>query len=289
MASKQFYHDIDLVAVGQLINARLQNVDNAGMAALAATLGAGNTGLVVYNTEQSQQFNWDGTKFDPVQVDVAGDIVFKGVVDATAGVETQTVAVNGYQYVVTVGGVVPTPLTIGAASVAVVGDTNADGAIDVEAGDILLFVDVAGTGADVAGTQSTVADTLYVIQRNTEQATDVAIGSARLATQAEATAGVVDNAIVTPETMGGALVANKYVKQYYGTVDLTANTPANIAHGLNLTNPAAFMIDTLDSTGKQFHLEVNAVDSNTVSVTSLLDLTGVQVTIQGASTVYPGV
>ena len=131
MSAKQFYHDIDLVGISQLVNARLQNVTNAQMTALAATLTAANTGLVVFNTDQNQQFNWSGSKFDPVAVDLAGDVIFRGVVDATKPLTGQVDNVSGYQYVVGVAGTIPSSLTLAGGAVTVFGDTNLDGLVDV--------------------------------------------------------------------------------------------------------------------------------------------------------------
>lgn len=63
MSTKQYYHNIDLVKVGQLVNARFQNVTNSEMAQLASELTDQNKGLTVYNTDLSIQLIWDGTQF----------------------------------------------------------------------------------------------------------------------------------------------------------------------------------------------------------------------------------
>lgn len=65
MVSKQFYQDIDMVNIGQLIGARHQNVNNADMTAMVTLLGSNNKGLVVWNTDQNKEFVWDGTSFIP--------------------------------------------------------------------------------------------------------------------------------------------------------------------------------------------------------------------------------
>ena len=65
MVSKQFYQDIDMVNIGQLIGARHQNVNNADMIAMVTLLGSNNKGLVVWNTDQNKEFVWDGTSFIP--------------------------------------------------------------------------------------------------------------------------------------------------------------------------------------------------------------------------------
>ena len=65
MVSKQFYQDIDMVNIGQLIGTRHQNVNNADMTAMVTLLGSNNKGLVVWNTDQNKEFVWDGTSFIP--------------------------------------------------------------------------------------------------------------------------------------------------------------------------------------------------------------------------------
>ena len=65
MVSKQFYQDIDMVNIGQLIGARHQNVNNADMTAMVTLLGSNNKGLVVWNTDQNKEFVWNGTSFIP--------------------------------------------------------------------------------------------------------------------------------------------------------------------------------------------------------------------------------
>ena len=283
MSAKQFYHDIDLVGISQLVNARLQNVTNAQMTALAATLTAANTGLVVFNTDQNQQFNWSGSKFDPVAVDLAGDVIFRGVVDATKPLTGQVDNVSGYQYVVGVAGTIPSSLTLAGGAVTVFGDTNLDGVVSVESGDVLLFA--GSNGADVDKTQSGRADSLYVIQRNSEQATEAALGSVRLATQNDVNLGADMVKAITPATLAGAVVANRYTRQYFGTVNIAANTPFTVMHNLSLTDRDAFQINTMLG-NSQISLDIDSVDANSLTLTSVVPLTGVKVTIAGASTVF---
>lgn len=63
MAVKEFFHDIDLVKVGQLANARKQNLTTVQRNALAATLGPENEGLFVWDTTEKRGYTWDGTAF----------------------------------------------------------------------------------------------------------------------------------------------------------------------------------------------------------------------------------
>lgn len=286
MSTKQFFHNIDLLNVGQLIGARYQNVSDSEMATLAGSLNTSNTGLVVYNTDQNQQFNWNGSKFDPIQIDLAGDIIFKGVVDASApsstSIESQTNDVAGYQYIISTAGTIPTTLSYNGNVVAVVGDTNSDGVIDVDVGDVLLFVDETGAGADVDGTQSGRANKVYILQRNSEYANETAAGNIRLATQQEVNDGVVDDEAVTPSTLQGKLDSQFYVRQFITTVNLPALTPVTINHNLNLLNKESFTFNAMND-GSQISLDVDSINVNSITVTSFLPLTNVAITVQGAS------
>ena len=255
MAIKEFYHDIDLVKVGQLVNARLQNVTSTELTALAATLGADNKGLTVYNTTDGRIYVWDGVAFDPLQIDVAGDLMFKGVVDASTSLDGQVEKISGYQYVVgTAGTLTATGVTF---------EPNAE----AEVGDVFFF-----TGADKA----------YVIQRNDVNATETQSGNIRLATQAEVNAGTVADEAVTPATLQGKLIAGKYTKQYNASVNLAAATPFTVTHSLGLVNKDAFTINTMRN-GSQISLDVDSVDANSITLTSLVPLTNVFVTVIGAS------
>jgi hypothetical protein len=282
MAVKEYYHDLDLVKVGQLVNARLQNVTDAEMSTLASTLGAANKGLVVYNTTQEQQFNWNGTSFDAIQIDISGDVIFKGVVDASVSITSQTQDISGYQYVVGTAGNIPVTLTFDTRTVDVVGDTNADGTVTVEVGDVLLFADTGTPGADVSKTQSTRADKLYVLQRNDEQATETTLGNIRLATQAEVNTGTVTDEAVTPATLQGKLVGQAYTKQFFGTFNLSAATPLTVNHNLNLVDRNAFQVNVMLN-NSQVSVDVDSVNANSLTLTSLIALTNAKVTVTGAS------
>jgi len=135
MAIKKFYHDIDLVNIGQLIGARIQNVTNAEKTALAGDLDVNHKGLQVWDTQDNAPYIWDGTAFVRDALVVNGDVIFRGSVDASASLNGVADAVAGNQYVVSVGG---TPSMTG------VTFTPANTA--VEPGDIILFTsDTAAT------------------------------------------------------------------------------------------------------------------------------------------------
>ena len=313
MAIKQFYHDIDLVNVGQLVGARLQNVSSSAMATLAGQLGAGNKGLTVYNTTDNRIYVYNGAGFDPFQIDVAGDIKFRGVINA--GNAATVEKVSGYQYVVDAAG------TLSASGVTFFPNAT------VEVGDQVLF---------------TSATEAYVLQRNDVQATETTAGNVSLATQAEVNAGTNDTDAITAKTLHGYVnpefaadrlrlgeieaknveqdgrltsaelrldaVEAKNVEQdgrilateeknvqqdgrlaalegtqvytYFATVNLAAATPFTVSHGLNFSNKDAFVIRTALG-GSDISLDVDAVNVNSLTLTSLVPLNNVTVYVIG--------
>ena len=324
MASKQFYHDIDLVNVGQLVGARLQNVSASAMSTLAGQLGADNKGLTVYNTTDNRIYVYNGAQFDPFQIDTVGDIKFRGIINA--GNAANVEKVSGYQYVVDAAG------TLSASGVTFFPSAT------VEAGDQVLF---------------TSATEAYVLQRNDVQATETTLGNISLATQAEVNAGTNDTDAVTAKTLHGyvnpefaadrarilateeknleqdgrltaieavnveqnnrlAAVETKNVEQdgrilateeknveqdgrlttleadrlrhYFASVNLTAGTPFTVAHNLNLADKDDFVINTQFG-GSQISLDIDSVNANSITLTSLVPLTGVKVTLIGKGAV----
>lgn len=253
MSAKQYYHDIDGVKVSQLVNIRKHNVTTVERAALALTLGVGNTGLFVYDTDTKLEYTWDGTQFVGAAVNVVGDVIFKGIItdlSDPANVEP----VSGYEYVIGTAG-----------TLTVAGVTFIPSAV-VEIGDRVLF---------------TSATEAYVQQRNDEQATEAALGNVRLASQSEVNAGTDAVKAVTPLTLQGKLDAQLYTKQYFATVTLVAATPLTVTHSLGLVDRDAFQINTMLG-NSQVSLDVDSVDANSLTLTSLVALAGVKVTVTGA-------
>jgi hypothetical protein len=176
MASKLFYHNIDLDKVGQLQNARVQNLSDSEIATLSSSLSNANIGLVVYNTTTKSLATWNGTGFDAYQIDVVGDIKFAGPINPT---NSATITpVPGAQYIVDTTGTLDTQG----------GTVSYSPSASVEVGDSVIF---------------TTATTAFVVQRNLQQATDSTLGTVRLATQAEVDAGNDATEAVTPATLHG--------------------------------------------------------------------------------------
>lgn len=253
MAQKEFYHDLDLVKVSQLLNTRVQNVTTTERNTLAATLGAGNVGLIVYDTTLSQPYFWNGSLFSTVSASIDGDVIFKGIISSVSNPTVEKV--KGNQYVINTSGTLTiTSVTILPSAV-------------VDVGDVLLF---------------TSATEAYVLQRNDEQATESLLGNVRLASQAEVNAGTVADEVVTPATLTGFATAKAFAKVYFnGAVSLTASTPATVTHNLNLQNKDAFTIRVADSTGSDISVDIDSVNVNSLTLTSVISLTNVKVTIIG--------
>ena len=256
MATKDFYHNINMLNVAQLLGARKQNLTTAERDALGGDLGLDNEGLFVWDTDLKIGFTWDGVEWIPETVEIEGDVIFKGLVDASASLDGQVEAVVGYEYVVgTAGTLTATGITFLPSGVA-------------ESGDKFLF---------------TSEDTAYVFQRNDEQATETTLGNVRLATEAEVLEGVEGTSAVTPATLQVKLEDEfvGVVRQYTVTANIPAITPLTVEHNLGLVNQNAFTVNVMKGNSR-ISVDVDSVDANTITLTSLLPIADAVVTIQGA-------
>jgi len=269
MTAKQFYHDIDLVSVGQITNTRIHNVDNTGQTTLEGSLGVANKGLMIFNTEDQLAgasaagvFKiWNGTAFVAQALNVDGDVIFRGTVDASLAIDdggqSQVVeAKAGYQYVVTTAGT----FDAGSSGVTLVGSQS------LEVGDQILF------------TSTTQA---YAIQRNDAEATEAVLGNVRLASQTEADDGSGGTKVITSEKLEQSIKNRNLARQYTQSLNLTAATPATVTHNLALQDRDAFVVNCMLG-NSQISVDIDSVDANSLTLTSLIALTGVRVTVLGA-------
>lgn len=251
MATKEFYHNLDLVKVSQIINTRLHNVTTTQRNSLAATLNGTNEGLIVYDTDEDQIYVWNGTTFLPTKVQ--GAMTYRGTVTslttAPAGFDV------GSTYVFT-----GTPGTLTWA-----GQTFSPAA-DIEVGDILIY-----RGSNIWD----------IIEGNDTPASETTLGNIRLATQTEVNAGTVPDEAVTPATLTGYVSAKKLPRSYFATVDITALTPFTVSHNLALSNKDAFVVRTATSNGSEASFDVDSVDANSFTITSAITLTGIRVFVVG--------
>lgn len=196
MATKQFFHDIDLVKVGQLVDARIQNVTDAEESALAAQIAGQSAGLVVYNTTVETLKIWDGGtpgSFRSVSSDIEGDIVFKGTINPTNLATKVAAAKKGHQFVADV----QAQLTIGSTT------------HDVEVGDVVLFTEDAGANVEAT-----------VFNRNIDAASTEQAGIVELATDTEVTDGTRTDVAITPDAFAKSQFAADIAQN---TVDIAAN------------------------------------------------------------------
>lgn len=264
--ANEFLSDLIGNGVAQLKGFRTQNVADAAAQTVVentgndgGALGAGNIGYTIYRVDLKKVAVWDGTQFVFQEVQIAGDIVFKGLINASlplddAGQPQPVEPVSGYEYVVTTAG-----------TLTLTGVTFSPSAV-VEVGDRVLF---------------TSATQAYVVQRNDEQATETVLGNVRLATAAEVLTGTEALEAVTPATLQNKLVVQKYTKQYNATVNVTIGT-TTITHNLGLIDRDAFVFNAMFG-NSAVSFDVDSVDANSITVTSLVARTGVKVTVIGAS------
>lgn len=247
MAEKLYYHDLDLVKVSQLKQARIQNITTTDRGTLAGTLNSGHIGLIVFDTDLDALYIWDGTTFNPVAASVAGAMTYKG-----------SIAYNATEPA--------TPAT---------GDTyvfSSAGACTWNTSDTVQIGDSAiwnGTSWDF-------------YQGNIVAASETIAGIVELATNAETVTGSDTVRAVTPAGVAAKLADYKAAKVYFvSSATLVANTPLTVAHNLSLQNRNAFTINVMDSAHTAISVDVDSVDQNNLTVTSAVGLSGVGITVIG--------
>lgn len=256
MPEKLYYHDLNLANVGQVKNFRIHNVTSNERATLAAGLGTAHKGLSVYDTDDQREYIWDGVKFVSQAIEVAGDVVFKGIV-STLNNPPNVEMVAGYEYVMDATG------TLVLDGVTILPDA------EVQAGDRLLVASPTE---------------IRVMQRNDLYASETMEGNVRFASNSETADANSNSRAVHPQGLHHKLVTQGYVRQYTETVNLTAFTPKQVVHGLALVNKDAFTVNLMRN-GSQVSYDVNSIDENTIEIEGSLSASNVIVTITGASTV----
>ena len=247
MATKLYYHDLDLVKVSELLNARIHNITTANRTTLGGTLAADNKGLLVYDTDLNGFYVWNGSAWAAVTSTVSGAMTFKGVVAFNATEPTSPATGDFYLFSNS-------------------GSNTWEGTTVVEAGDSVVWDGTAWK----------------FIQGNVLDASETVKGVVELATTGEAETGTDTTRAVTPAGVQAKLINYRAAKVYYGSsISLTANTPATVAHNLNLQNRNAFTINVMDSGHSAISVDVDSTDQNNLTLTSAVSLTGVSVTIIG--------
>lgn len=246
MAAKEFYHDIDLVKVSQLLNFRVHNRTTAERTTLAGTLSSTHKGLSVWDTDLSKLYIWDGSAFVSPGA-VAGAMTFKGVVAYNA-TEPGSPATGDYYVFSTAG-------------------TNTWETSDVvQVGDSVVW---DGTN-------------WKFIQGNVLAASETVAGVLEIATTSETNTGTDDVRAVTPLKLAGYATTKAFAKTYYaGSLTLVANTPLTVTHSLGLQNRNACVAMVWDSTHSAISVDIDSVDTNSLTITSAVALSGAQICVIG--------
>lgn len=244
MANQRIMHDIDLAQVGQIIDARIQNVTAAEKSALAGTLGAGNAGLFVYDTDDEALNIWDGATFRTVSPDITGDVIFKGLINPSnaATIAADASLAQGHQYIVDAAG------TLTASGVTFTPTA------DVEVGDMVLW---------------TSTTTASVINKNFNEATETESGTVELATQAEVDAGTDTERAVTPATLAGSQLSTDKDTNETDIAALEAKIGESGGNYLSLDTTSQTVIEAINELRTSLLLDSDEVVSNDSDLAAL--------------------
>lgn len=247
MATKSFYHDINLENVSQLKNARIHNITTTDRGTLGGGLNSSNKGLLVFDTDLSEFYFWDGTAWVAIGGVSTGAMVLQGVVAFNAA-EPGTPSTGDY-YIFSSAG------------------TNTwEGSTVVQTGDSAVWDGTAWK----------------FIQGNAVSSSETIEGLIEIATQAETNAGSDDLRAVTPAKLTSFANTKQFAKMYSANVaSVIAETPTTVTHNLNLSNRDAFVINVMDSGNSQISVDVDSVDANSITISSSITLSNVRVTIIG--------
>ncbi len=246
MATKSFYHDIDLEKLSELKNFRVHNITTAAKTTLGSGLSTTHKGLSVWDTDLSTLWIWNGSAFvSPGSV--AGAMTFKGVV-AFGAAEPGSPATGDYYVFNTAG-------------------TNTWNTSDVvQIGDSVVW---DGTN-------------WQFIQGNVLAASETIAGVIEIATQAETNTGTDDVRAVTPLKLATYATTKAFAKTYYaGSLTLVANTPLTVTHSLALQNRNAFTCKVVDSSHSEVSVDIDSVDVNSLTITSAIAGSGYQICVVG--------
>jgi hypothetical protein len=248
MAVKKFYHDIDLVSVGQLLNARLHNVDSTARATLAATpLTVDHKGLQVWDTDDNAPYIWNGVAWLRDALVITGDVVFRGTIDASVSLDAQATAEAGNQYVVSTAG---TPSMTG---------VTFTPSSAVELGDVILFtsssaatvlqrnLEDAIVDADFAsaGLMTTDGSGNYTVTTNNSSNWNTAFGWGDHAAQGYITSETNDlTSAVTWANVPNANITESSVTQHQGALSITESQISDLQSYLTSeTSHADVLVD----------------------------------------------
>jgi hypothetical protein len=247
MAEKLYYHDLNLAKVSALVEARIQNITTSNRTTLGGTLNTTNRGLIVFDIDENTLYLWSGTVWLPINTNITGAMTLKGVVahNATEPTSPQT----GDYYVFSSAG-----------------NNTWETDEDVESGDMVVW---DGTN-------------WRYINRNVYDATETLAGKIEIATQSETNTATDDTRAITPLKLAGFISNRALAKVYFASgLNTTANTPLTITHNLSLQNRNGFTINVMDSGHSAVSVDVDSVNTNSLTITTAVAVSGLNVTIIG--------
>lgn len=254
MARKDYYHDLDLKLVSQMVNARTHNVTTAERTNLAGVLNGQHRGLHVWDTDLKLTFYWDGTGWDSGVPLIAGAMTYKGAYTSLTTAPADASVGDTHVYTGVAGLLTWEGQTFSPSN-------------DIEPGDQLVY-----RGDDIWD----------VLQGNNVKATTDISGLVKLATSAQVIAGVDAENAVTSEGLKAFIDVKKMPRVFFSSsISLPANTPFTLAHNLGLQHKDAFTIRVADSTGSDVSVDVDSVDINSLTLTSSIAQNAVKVTVIG--------
>lgn len=240
MAKKEYYHDLDGLKIGKIVNFRLNPLTTAQKTSLGGTLNSTHTGLSVFDTNLNQIFYWDGTAFVSGVAPLNGAMTYKG---AYSSLTTEPAsALVGDTYILTTTGTLTWS-----------GVTFTPSAI-VQNGDVVI---------------KRTATAWDVIQGNSVAASETVAGIAEIATQTETNTGTDDITIVTPLKLAQNLATRGTPRAFIQTsITLVADTAFTISYPTTATNKDAFNVSVKDSTGSEISVDVDSVNTAGFTITS---------------------
>lgn len=243
---KNVYVDLDLNLTSSLLNALIQKVTTAQRSTLAGTLTT-TQNIVVFDTDLSKFFGWNGTSWVDLSQIVSNPMTIKGEIDASTNPAYPSSPSIGDVWVITVAGTV--------------------GGQTVQVGDQLVY---SSSG-------------WFILQANLVAATTAIAGYVRLATQGEVDGESNSTAAVTPDKLGVYLNTNKPRPRIYrATVaSVPANTPTTVTHSLALGNKDDYIISVKDSSSNELLVSNLSVDVNSLTIESNVALTNARVVVVG--------
>lgn len=225
------------------INLHKNALIDAKLAGSATAPASPQEGQIYYNTSDKQFYGWNNTSWVNLSQVVTNALTLKGnITNANTNPAYPASPVIGDSWFIS---------------------TNAGtvGGQAVDIGDQLIY----GTSG------------WFIVQANLQQATQALAGFARFATQAEANAGSDAQLMISPATLAAFLIAFLYTRKAVFTVTtLTANTPTQVTHGLNLADASEVVVECYQG-GSKILLDVKPDTINRVLIESNTTLSNVKV------------